>query len=77
VPLGSPEKLVDAILSLLADRRGAHALGSAAASRVRSRYSLEAIADRHADLYRLLMSERGAQTKPAGVLRDPSQVYRP
>jgi len=63
VPSGQPQRLSEAVLQLWRSPEEASRLGAAAAAKVRSSYSLDAVVERYLELYRECLGER---TLPSG-----------
>lgn len=68
VPPRSPELLASRIIEILEHREAARAMATRAAKLVRARFSLKAIAARHAVLYSELLEGRSAGRLPSGGL---------
>jgi glycosyltransferase involved in cell wall biosynthesis len=64
VPPGAPEALAEACATLLRDRERAARLARAARERVESRFRVERLVERTADLYRELLQEARAAGRP-------------
>ena len=77
-PPGDADRLAAGILRLLQDRDAARTMAANAEERTRARFSLEAIADRHAELYETLLRDRqeeaGAVARNAWTGRSSSRV---
>jgi len=61
-PLRDPRKLAERILELLENRRGAAALGARGPGIIRDKFSLDAVANGHAELYDKVAGERRSYT---------------
>lgn len=70
-PPGEPEKLAAGILRLLEDREAAAAMAEHADALTRKRFSLEAIADRHATLYESILQDRREGLAPLAAADGP------
>jgi len=66
IPARDPEKMAEAIISLLSDNETARRLATAGQAKIRSEYTLERMVERFDNLYRSLMEKKNVRNLRLG-----------